>query len=536
VSVCHATGVVKANNYAGGLVGENSGAVDRSYAAGAVMGGARSGGLVGSNDGLVSACYATGAVKGFDTMGGLVGNNYGILSDCYAAGPVTATWYPRGLVGSGGGTVDRSYWDTNTTGQALSAGGVGKGTAEMKQRATFAGWDFTNVWRITEGVTYPLFAEAARVIGVSGSLAFGNVTVGQTAMRDLTITNSGNMALTVTGITCPAGFSGAWNGTIAAGGSHAVPVTFSPVALQAYGGTVTVRSDKTAGGNTIVASGTGVQAPQPGQICLNASAYTAQEGVKRKVLVRRINGSNGTVSVTYVLKPKTALAGQDYVVASGTLTWTNGQTAAKVLKLVIPADRKTEGNETFQILLRNPVNATLAVPNKATITILANSKGVRPAAETMSIRIAGLAEALEAEGLPWSTSTRLPWARQAFVTVDGLDAAVSGQGDPERASWLQTEVEGPGMLEFDWLVRGAGLDACLFVVDGRVLRTRGPGFAWTHESVALGDGAHTVRWILTGESRLIPGTAYVDQVKWMPGRNDSPPVDEGSAAVKTDGR
>jgi len=64
-----------------------------------------------------------------------------------------------------------------------------------------------------------------RVIGLSGDLAFGSVTVGTTAKRTLTISNSGNSALAVSGITYPSGFSGAWSGAVAAGRSQPVTVT-----------------------------------------------------------------------------------------------------------------------------------------------------------------------------------------------------------------------------------------------------------------------------------------------------------------------
>jgi len=52
-----------------------------------------------------------------------------------------------------------SFWDINTTGQITSAGGTGKTTDEMKNKTTFtsAGWDFTNIWDIWEGRTYPFF-------------------------------------------------------------------------------------------------------------------------------------------------------------------------------------------------------------------------------------------------------------------------------------------------------------------------------------------------------------------------------------------
>jgi hypothetical protein len=104
-------------------------------------------------------------------------------------------------------------------------------------------------------------SDSTRVIGLSGDLAFGTVMVDTTATRTLTISNTGNSTLAVSGITYPDGFSGAWSGTVAAGGSQNVTVTFAPTAVQSYSGTVTVASDKTSGANTIAASGTGTAVP-----------------------------------------------------------------------------------------------------------------------------------------------------------------------------------------------------------------------------------------------------------------------------------
>ena len=107
---------------------------------------------------------------------------------------------------------------------------------------------------------YALY-EPTRTIGVSGSLAFGNVATGQTATATLTITNSGNVELNVSGVSYPAGFGGAWSGSIASGRATNVTVTFAPLLLQPYGGTVTVSSDATGGTNTLEASGTGIPTP-----------------------------------------------------------------------------------------------------------------------------------------------------------------------------------------------------------------------------------------------------------------------------------
>ncbi len=102
---------------------------------------------------------------------------------------------------------------------------------------------------------------ATRIIGVSGDMSFGNVAVNTTSIRTLTIANAGNSALNIASINYPSGFSGNWSGgSIAAGTSRNVTVTFSPVLAQPYSGTITVNSDRTSGANTISASGTGTAA------------------------------------------------------------------------------------------------------------------------------------------------------------------------------------------------------------------------------------------------------------------------------------
>lgn len=110
-------------------------------------------------------CYSLARVAPYEEggfiHGGLVGlSSFGVRKS-YAAGPVTG-WegFTGGLIGhlsaSPESVVD-SYWDTETSGCLTSDGGAGKTTAQMKQQATFAGWDFATIWQITENVTYPTF-------------------------------------------------------------------------------------------------------------------------------------------------------------------------------------------------------------------------------------------------------------------------------------------------------------------------------------------------------------------------------------------
>lgn len=121
------------------------------------------------------------------------------------------------------------------------------------------GWSVENYLERTGSVSTP----PTRIISLGGGLAFGSVKVGSSASKTLTITNNGNATLTVSGITYSDGFSGKWSGTVAAGKSQNVTVTFSPTAAANYRGTITVNSDKTGGTHTISASGTGTASPKP---------------------------------------------------------------------------------------------------------------------------------------------------------------------------------------------------------------------------------------------------------------------------------
>jgi len=150
IGVVNAT--VTGDYHVGGLAGWNlHGTVSNSYSSGSVTGNYSVGGLVGANErGTVSNSYSTGRLTGNSSLsvGGLVGQNY----DSEAV-------------------VNNSFWDTQTSGQATSAGGVGKTTAQMKSVATFtgAGWNITAVanpgarnssyiWNIVDGVTYPFLS------------------------------------------------------------------------------------------------------------------------------------------------------------------------------------------------------------------------------------------------------------------------------------------------------------------------------------------------------------------------------------------
>ena len=157
----------------------------------------------------------------------------------------------------------------------------------------------------SSGLSFQAAAGAeTRIIGVSGSLAFGNVTTGATSTATLTIANSGNATLTVSGISYPTGFSGAFSGAIAAGVSTNVTVTFAPVALISYGGTVTVNSDATSGTSTIAASGTGITTATPIiGVSGNLAFGNVTTGTTATATLTITNSGNATLTVSRIAYP-----------------------------------------------------------------------------------------------------------------------------------------------------------------------------------------------------------------------------------------
>ncbi|MCK4886548.1 MAG: hypothetical protein KAS96_04110 [Planctomycetes bacterium] len=166
---CYASGSITGGNNSGslgGLVGTNfySGEINNCYATTSVTSGLYSdeiGGLTGTNySGYINNSYATGNVTGNSEVGGLCGRHTvtSEIHTSYSTGLVTGNADVGGLIGIKVGSTSitaNCFWDIETSGQANSAGGEGKTTAEMKQRTTFDDWDFAESWGIEDNQIYP---------------------------------------------------------------------------------------------------------------------------------------------------------------------------------------------------------------------------------------------------------------------------------------------------------------------------------------------------------------------------------------------
>lgn len=139
------------------IVGVLGGSVTNCYSTGIVTGRSWVGGMVGWCQGAVTNCYTDVSITSSNSRaGGLIGSNYSTITNCYSVGSVVGVYNVGGLVGlNNNGSYVNCYYDKETSGQSDTGKGTPKTTLEMKQQATFTNWNFDDVWRIDEGVSYP---------------------------------------------------------------------------------------------------------------------------------------------------------------------------------------------------------------------------------------------------------------------------------------------------------------------------------------------------------------------------------------------
>ncbi|GAB5410596.1 MAG: hypothetical protein BalsKO_29610 [Balneolaceae bacterium] len=210
----YATGTVQYANQAGGITAVNLGSITISAYEGSLLNIENAtGGIAGTNiEGSISESYTNVAIRKTGVFGGIAGvyqygtleNNYvqfdvrdsssiGGIIGLYGIGgslsssdnPINITYnyafgeidsktefenFYKGIIGQGflssqdsaftSTKVRDNYWNNEVFGSEDSLFGFriktgGRSTQEMKQVATFEGWDFSVVWEIDENSTFP---------------------------------------------------------------------------------------------------------------------------------------------------------------------------------------------------------------------------------------------------------------------------------------------------------------------------------------------------------------------------------------------
>lgn len=153
---CMVTGDISGGQYVGGVVGYSDySSISQCASSGNIIAtNAEVGGILGGcyyKSCSIKNCYSIANVK---AEGSYNLDAYGIggsAEKCYFAGTISGTEmnrvYPIGKYNT------NSYYDSEKTKISGKTGALT--TKQMKQQASFQGWDFDKTWTIQEGVDYP---------------------------------------------------------------------------------------------------------------------------------------------------------------------------------------------------------------------------------------------------------------------------------------------------------------------------------------------------------------------------------------------
>ncbi len=247
-----------------------------------------------------------------------------------------------------------------------------------------------------------------------------------------------------------------------------------------------------------------------GSFSFTRSSYAVTEGSQSALTVQRNGGSNGAVSVNYELVPATASA-NDYVVASGTLSWNAGNTANRNIEVSGVSDGLTEGLERVFVRLVNPSGgATLG--NDATASLYISDPGAAAAVgfadQTITVTERG-----------FGTAVVVLKRSGSAINAASVDYALSGgdAGHPAdfdgaangTINWAQGD-GGPKWIEFSIVDDGNNEDTEFFeltLANASGATITGP--ASVRVNIENGTGLNQAPNAVAGTSQSVAGGARV---------------------------
>ena len=168
--------------------------------------------------------------------------------------------------------------------------------------------------------------------------------------------------------------------------------------------------------------------PIPGRFSLSAATYAGTEGTPTvAITVLRTDGSDGPAAVTYTTANGTARAPGDFPVATGQVSFANGETSKDFL-LTINDDLLFEPLESFSVRLSNPTNgARLSSRTTAAVTITDNEASYRLESaalatnegSTLSVRVTRAIPPALAQSVDYRLTSGSAVAGGDFVSTGG---------------------------------------------------------------------------------------------------------------------
>lgn len=155
---------------------------------------------------------------------------------------------------------------------------------------------------------------------------------------------------------------------------------FQPIAMApVLGGLVSFGEDgsgelyvATLGGELYRIVGGDTSDAMAGRIAIvSAPPETLESAVPQSVVLARIDGSDGEVSVRVVTSGGSATPGVDYLAVDQRVTWADGEDGVKFVEMTLVDDSIIEGDETVELRLEGAAGGVgIAEPGRASFTIV----------------------------------------------------------------------------------------------------------------------------------------------------------------------
>jgi hypothetical protein len=190
---------------------------------------------------------------------------------------------------------------------------------------------------------------------------------------------------------------------------------------------------------------------QPGSLQLSASSYAVNESSGNLIVtVTRVGGTSGVVGATLTIAPGTALAGQDYVGTSSTVSFGSGDASSRVVAIPIVNDSVAELSESFSVTLSAPTGgATLGAPTTAAASVTDNDP---PGVPAVTLNVATKRLDLRWNAVPTALTYRV------FLNPDGASGFAQVGADiaaPTTSASIDVSVH-----TFNWAAALLRVEAC----------------------------------------------------------------------------
>lgn len=143
-----------------------------------------------------------------------------------------------------------------------------------------------------------------------------------------------------------------------------------------------------------------------------------------------------------------------------------------------------------------------------------------------------IGEAVESEEFAWNIFGDGTWVTQVTTTSDGIDALQTNPLTHDQTTLVETTIDGPFGIEFDWKVSSEeDFDILAFFIDYEVVDLISGEVDWTTLTAINNEpGSHTLSWMYFKDESESEGldSAWLDQVTIRP-LKDLPPVFNRSA-------